>query len=424
MRIFKIILPCILYFSSLYAIQPQLLKEINNTREWNFAENKGQLSNENPAQSNSLLSQGTHRQRGTAINQGIKYYGHQGGVYLYCQAGKISFVFTKVDKELNQISEASGQNVSDVGVQNSEPLHRKHANQTTVITNCADLNLLNSNPNAQIIAADKQDYYENFYLPNTPQEGITRVNTYKKITYKDIYPHIDMVLYAMASGLKYEFTIYPGGNPDNIQMQWNGLENIRRMIGSTSERAGHTEYILPLGKIEESGLRTLQGNIPIKSSFIQKSNRTGFRIASYDRTKTLTIDPVLTWGTYFNGNNGYDKINIDGSNNIYLSGNTTGNIFTTSGAYQTSLAGAQNMFIAKFNPDGKLLWFVTYYGGNRQDWDNGVAIDISGNIFIKGATTSNSGIATRGAYPTLNGTFSHIYCKIQQFWYPPMGNLL
>src|ERR1039458_2514605 len=37
----------------------------------------------------------------------IKYYGHQGGVYVYCKPGMISFVFTKTETDKN-VSEATG----------------------------------------------------------------------------------------------------------------------------------------------------------------------------------------------------------------------------------------------------------------------------------------------------------------------------
>jgi len=62
------------------------VKQIIVQNDWNFVENKGQLTSSD-----------------------IKYYGHQGGVYLYCKPGMLSFVLTKVEKESEQISEATSQ---------------------------------------------------------------------------------------------------------------------------------------------------------------------------------------------------------------------------------------------------------------------------------------------------------------------------
>ncbi len=65
---------------------PVKVQQFINHKDWNFVENKGQLGSSD-----------------------IKYYGHQGGVYLYCKPGMLSFVFTKAEsKETDQISEATG----------------------------------------------------------------------------------------------------------------------------------------------------------------------------------------------------------------------------------------------------------------------------------------------------------------------------
>src|ERR1700722_8923906 len=51
---------------------------ILNPKDWGFQENQGQLADENGNVSHNVI-----------------YYGKQGGVGVYCQVGKISFVFTK-----------------------------------------------------------------------------------------------------------------------------------------------------------------------------------------------------------------------------------------------------------------------------------------------------------------------------------------
>src|SRR6185312_13159219 len=50
-----------------------------------FEENQGQLMDEN-----------------RKVITDVKYYGHSNGVYLYCKAGMISFVFTKIENEPKQ----------------------------------------------------------------------------------------------------------------------------------------------------------------------------------------------------------------------------------------------------------------------------------------------------------------------------------
>src|SRR6185503_14106033 len=117
-----------------------------------------------------------------------------------------------------------------------------------------DLVLLNSNPNASIVASEVQAYHVNYYTGNLEGKNL---NTYKTVTYKDIYPHIDMVLHAKTEGLKYEFIIYPGGNVADIQMKWNGLENLEMT------EDGGISYAFKLGLMTESKPVSYQGNIPV-----------------------------------------------------------------------------------------------------------------------------------------------------------------
>jgi len=426
---------CILGFYNLYAGNPTAVKQFINHKDWNFVENKGQLT-----------------------ASAIKYYGHQGGVYIYCESGMIEFVFTKTEKESDQISEATGSCVE------TQCLRLNHASATSslpgdafnaslqrkITTTHADLILLNSNASAQILASDQQEYYENYYTANTSEEGITNVHTYKTITYKEIYPHIDMVLHANEGGMKYEFVVYPGGKVSDIQMKWEGIEGIKKLKDSGIEYS-----LFPLekgaggllGKMTESAPYSYQGmtnvraglapaqsenisdetygqlgtrkghlrpddpfgraynenaEIKIESQFIINNNIIGFTSAAYDKTQPLVIDPTLVWGTYFGGNNETPAVAVcaDHFDNVYITGFTASDSGIASiGAYQTSFAGAWDVYIAKFSSSGSRLW-STYYGGNANDEGYGISVSVFGNIYVTGWTYSKHGIATSGAYQT------------------------
>jgi len=115
---------------------------------------------------------------------------------------------------------------------------------------------------------------------------------------------------------------------------------------------------------------------------------------------------VLNWATYYGGNNNDDVYGmcVDISGNIYITGQTNSDWgLASSGSHQSSFAGGNgDAFLAKFNEFGNLTW-ATYFGSNNFDYGSGVAVDIKGNIYITGNTSSISGIATSGAYQTLFG---------------------
>jgi len=378
--------------NSLFAGDPGSLSIVQHfqVHQSCFVENCGQLP---------LASTG-----GTA--ESIKYYSHDAGVKVYFMAGKISFVFTRVASENgSKISEATGLSTNSYeqdspflkGVGGFDPSKRLHSQPSKISVNRINLILLHSNPNAEILATELQEYYENYYTSGNADSGIINVHTYKIITYKDIYPHIDMVLHAQNGGMKYEFVVYPGGRVSDIQLQWNGLENIRNSTVSG------IEYSFALGKMEESRPFSFQGPKEIRSAFTRKTNRISFKTGRYDKSKVLVIDPTLIWATYFGGSSTdvSNGITTDASGHVYITGYTSSTSgIASSAAYQTSFNGVNDVFIAKFDGSGTRLW-STYYGNNNGD-NNGSSIctDFQENLYITGYTTSSLGIATTGAYQT------------------------
>jgi len=366
------------------ANQSLLMNSFLMSQGWNFVENKGQLSDLNGK-----------------VDTDVKYYGNDGGCNIFCRPGKISFVFQKNKKKKVRVSEANGQFAefaTDLSMTTREyyDTKTKFSKLANVATNRIDLVLLNSNNNAEIFGCDQQSYYENFYLAHISDDGLTKVNTFKTVTYKNIYPNIDMVLHCSEKGMKYEFVIYPHGKVSDIKIKWNGFESIHTL------KYGGICYAFPLGKIEEGRPYTFQGKREIQSKFISKCNLIEFKIGNYNKNKKITIDPILSWGSYFGGN-GLETgsgICCDKSGNIFITGSTSSlKGISSVGAFQSNVGGDGDAFVSKFSPSGQCIW-STYYGGNYNDGGTSIIIDGSNNVVIVGQTYSTNAIATSGAYQT------------------------
>ncbi|MCH7975575.1 MAG: hypothetical protein IIC18_03355, partial [Bacteroidetes bacterium] len=76
---------------------------------------------------------------------------------------------------------------------------------------------------------------------------------------------------------------------------------------------------------------------------------------------------------------------IDGSDNIFITGNFTGDAdFDNDGIFDdASSVGGEDIFLAKYDDTGGLLWVVSA-GGSGSDEGFAVAVDASGDAYITG----------------------------------------
>lgn len=113
---------------------------------------------------------------------------------------------------------------------------------------------------------------------------------------------------------------------------------------------------------------------------------------------------VRVWASYFGGN--ADEFNqaiaADASGNVYLTGYTSSTTGIASGGFQNTNAGNTDAYLAKIDNNGNLLW-ATYYGGSLYDYGKSVVVDASGNVYLGGSTNSTSGIASGGMQNVYGG---------------------
>ncbi len=117
------------------------------------------------------------------------------------------------------------------------------------------------------------------------------------------------------------------------------------------------------------------------------------------------IDPTGTYLVYHQmfGGSGTDKgkgIAIDTAGNAYIVGDTTSANFPWVSAFQTTLRGPQDAFVAKMNATGTSLVYSTYLGGNSFDYGNGIALDAYNNAYVTGRTEPLSGV---WSFPVIGG---------------------
>lgn len=114
-------------------------------------------------------------------------------------------------------------------------------------------------------------------------------------------------------------------------------------------------------------------------SIASQGSDEGF-IAKYDPTGNIL------WAQSFGGRN-QDRgtsITTDNLGNVILSGFFQSDTIIIGGNSFFYSLGSSDIFVAKFNPSGNLIWARTY-GSQSLDFNNSVVTDRQGNVFIAGS---------------------------------------
>ena len=208
-----------------------------------------------------------------------------------------------------------------------------------------------------------------------------------------------------------------GGNYDAFVTKLNSTGS--GLVYSTYLGGGNYDYGWGIA-IDGSGNAyvtgyTLSTNYPITAgAFLTTFG------GNYDAfvTKLNSTGSGLVYSTYIGGGGSeYGRgIAIDGSWNAYVTGNTQSTDYPiTAGAFQTTFSGGSwDVFVTKLNSTGSGLVYSTYLGGSDFERGEGIAVDVSGNAYVTGVTTSTNYDITAGAFQTTfgGGTYDAFVTKL------------
>ena len=114
----------------------------------------------------------------------------------------------------------------------------------------------------------------------------------------------------------------------------------------------------------------------------------------------------LGFATFLGGNSSEfgNAIAIDTTGRAYVAGDTSSSDFPVSAsAFDTSLGGFSDAFLARLAADGHALEYATFVGGAASEQGNDLAVDATGRMYLTGFTTSSDFPTTPGAFDTSYG---------------------
>jgi gliding motility-associated-like protein len=274
--------------------------------------------------------------------------------------------------------------------------------------------------NPTIIADKPLGSYNNYFIGDDPSKWAANCKVYQAVTYKNIYPDVDVRYYTDNGRLKYDIIVRPGADVSRIAMKYDGVDDlkvkneellIKTSVGEMKELSPYTYQVIN-GKKQEVGAR-----------FKVSGNTVRFQLDEYAKGTTLVIDPTLIFSTFSGStadNWGYTATyGPDGS--FYGGGIVFGAGFPVStGAFQTtygqgtSVDGIRphDIGIIKFDPTGSTRIYATYIGGTGNEQPHSLIVDAQGNLVIAGRTTSANYPITVSSYGTGGGLWDIILTKL------------
>lgn len=279
-----------------------------------------------------------------------------------------------------------------------------------------------ANPMPEITAANRLPSLVNYFVGADAARWRANLPTYEGIVYQQLYDGIDLHYEGTSQALKGTYWVAPGADPNSIRWHYEGIEraDIDPVSGDlilTLPGQGDSEPLTLVEKAPIAWQTIYNRRLPVEIHYTlttetdqprpdsSQSISLGFSLGSYNPAYPLIIDPYLVYSALIGGS-GFDEgrdIAVDSAGNVYLTGTTLSTNFPSAAAPQNTYGGSNNnnfgdAFIAKLNPAGNALVYMTYLGGNGADIGDAISVDSLGNAYVTGLTESNNFPTTAGAY--------------------------
>ncbi len=139
--------------------------------------------------------------------------------------------------------------------------------------------------------------YNNYFKGSDPSKWQGNCKIYQAVTYRDMYPNIDVRYYTDQGTLKYDIIVHPGGNIDNIVLKYDGADKLsiknKELVIGTS--VGDVKELYPYTyQVAKEGKQTLD----CKYVLDEKTQTIRFKVEDYDPNATIVIDPTLIFCSF------------------------------------------------------------------------------------------------------------------------------
>ncbi|MCS6996748.1 MAG: hypothetical protein NZ533_07310 [Casimicrobiaceae bacterium] len=249
------------------------------------------------------------------------------------------------------------------------------------------------------------------YFVGEASRHVADLPTFGALDLGEVFPGVRVELRATQANVEKLFTVAPGRDPGVIRMRLEGTPTLRLTAEGALEAMtdhGPVRFTPPVAF--QFDAKNERREVPVRYLLAARAcgrhcHEYGFALGPYDRSRPVTIDPLLQ-STYLGGGGtdvAYAVAIHPITGEVYVTGYTEGSSFlgVTGGAFSTH-GGLNDVFVSRFNASLTSILQSTYYGGSGSDRGHAIAIHPgSGDVYVTGTTTSlNLPGTTGGAQPS------------------------
>ena len=270
---------------------------------------------------------------------------------------------------------------------NSGPLSGSRA------TGVVRMQVVGTDSTPRFDALDELPGKSNYLIGSQTADWHVNVPNYRKVAERGVYPGVDLVYYGTQRQLEYDFLVGPGADPRVIRLAIDGPKKLRidaqgELVASIDGGEVHLKKPFAYQDVD-GGKQTVAANYVVR-----RDGGIAFRLGKYDPSRTLVIDPILSYSTYLGGSNidGANAIAVAPDKTAFITGGTYSLDFPTAHPLQPNHGGPDDFFkdafVTKLSADGSTLLYSTYLGGKNEDVGYGIAVDAFGDAYVTGTTES------------------------------------
>ena len=330
--------------------QTQVVNPAFDLHSHSFVENKGQFDNRLPSNPIRFGYEGIGQQIFLADN--TIYFN------LFTTERRVK---TEEEKEQRALRKKQGFSSHEAFAS-----FEKEGNRLKYTTDLLVAEWVGANPNVELISSGQDPFTHTYELKENKSVGTkSGIHSFQKVTYKNLYPDID-VEYTLhpESGVKYSLILHPGADLSQVKLRYS--KNPRMLNNgslATQTRFGDVLDHPPLTFYQNT-------NNIIPSAYVLNGNEISFSLGNYDHSQTVVIDP---WT---------NLPNDPGSN-----WNSAWECETDALGNSYAIFGAMPLQLRKFNAAGAVQWtYNTTY--DTTSWLGTFVTDDAGNSYVTNGSTA------------------------------------